>query len=758
MSSSAELKEGPITIADLLDAYPRLGIPHFQRGLVWGSDAVSLLLESLFHDTPCGTIILWEPHGPDPRRNGIPLGRDGAIRYLIIDGQQRIRSLHGVFAAGESEGGADETEDGTVWCLNLVRALDLNGLLDRRLEGHSLFMKVLPSGAKNAQFKHGIVPLAMLLAAQEPHIDWDPFIPGENRAAVVARIEERQLRRRVGEMRKRKLYLIVKAERGGENSLSEVVRLYNRINSGGKKVESEERAFATLTSIWPGANDWISRLFKAVHREDDGTRGSGAAGRDEVLARKKERSFGFKLFIRTFIQACSYHLGYSVGSSSFSFDVASRSDFQQALSDPRNARDFETICESTERCILAVHTTLSGVHCDALQMLPDAESLLPVFQVLIRFPDVLGQAGHEGALQSLVLRMLLAETSTREKLALVRSVNEAESFEECAAALRKQSPLKATELEDRLEDSNSHQDRYLLLFYWMLRERKAEDFTAGSIDDPEKRAALEAFWKDSGRRLHSKMKPEKQHMVPYSKLRGAYGLAERTRQSRHAVNNIGNLTYISSDLNGLGGLADTPVALGHESEDNLRAHFLLEQDRTKATSPLGQLYARACKSERRAFEDFCAVRRRWIARSFLEWLNKLDGAAPQMEVEPAEPLLASPKIRAVRDFELPLALEERLVRWVRKGATVKLGGEWLTIEPEELEGGTVRISQDAIVVNRAALAGQPGLLADVENYFPEAVEAADGSVTFSKAMPEERVHRLLEAMEAMAAVVRNERA
>jgi hypothetical protein len=33
---------------DIIEEYPKLGILHFQRGLVWGEESVSLLLESLY--------------------------------------------------------------------------------------------------------------------------------------------------------------------------------------------------------------------------------------------------------------------------------------------------------------------------------------------------------------------------------------------------------------------------------------------------------------------------------------------------------------------------------------------------------------------------------------------------------------------------------------------------------------------------------------------------------------------------------------
>src|SRR2546422_36260 len=97
--------------ADLVSRCDTFGIPHFQRGLVWGTDAVSLLLESLFFGTPCGLIILWEPR--EPLQHGIPLAASDVFRYLVVDGQQRIRSLHGALTpeSARSELDAEDGED-----------------------------------------------------------------------------------------------------------------------------------------------------------------------------------------------------------------------------------------------------------------------------------------------------------------------------------------------------------------------------------------------------------------------------------------------------------------------------------------------------------------------------------------------------------------------------------------------------------------------------------------------------------------------
>ena len=86
------LKEPTATVDDLLCSYSSLGIPHFQRGLVWSNESVAALLESLHYDTPCGSIVLWKCNRTDYGRS--LLDDDDNFEYLIVDGQQRLRSIY----------------------------------------------------------------------------------------------------------------------------------------------------------------------------------------------------------------------------------------------------------------------------------------------------------------------------------------------------------------------------------------------------------------------------------------------------------------------------------------------------------------------------------------------------------------------------------------------------------------------------------------------------------------------------------------
>lgn len=77
-------------------------IPAFQRGFVWDSDSIAFLMDSIYKEYPFGTIQLWRTR--EKLRTEKKLGpfeifqRDDQypIDY-VLDGQQRITSIFGVF-------------------------------------------------------------------------------------------------------------------------------------------------------------------------------------------------------------------------------------------------------------------------------------------------------------------------------------------------------------------------------------------------------------------------------------------------------------------------------------------------------------------------------------------------------------------------------------------------------------------------------------------------------------------------------------
>ena len=103
----------------------RLHLPDLQRGFVWSSDRVRVLLDSLYRSYPVGALLLWEPTWegdeapfstrrwdlflPDPV-TGLghpePAGPVAPGSLFVLDGQQRLTSIFRVIFRSRSLGSA----------------------------------------------------------------------------------------------------------------------------------------------------------------------------------------------------------------------------------------------------------------------------------------------------------------------------------------------------------------------------------------------------------------------------------------------------------------------------------------------------------------------------------------------------------------------------------------------------------------------------------------------------------------------------
>ena len=97
------LKRTSIEIASLVDGIDRgqLRLPEIQRDYVWKPAQVAGLLDLLYREYPSGSILLWETEEDVSERRpkieptgALPVGT--SFQYLL-DGQQRLTSLHRVF-------------------------------------------------------------------------------------------------------------------------------------------------------------------------------------------------------------------------------------------------------------------------------------------------------------------------------------------------------------------------------------------------------------------------------------------------------------------------------------------------------------------------------------------------------------------------------------------------------------------------------------------------------------------------------------
>src|SRR2546422_4380838 len=90
------------SVSELMEEFQsgNIAVPEIQRDVVWDSDQVKSLIDSITLGYPCGSLIFWEPREKDeqlvksmirPERLGTHEGR--LPRYFVIDGQQRLTAL-----------------------------------------------------------------------------------------------------------------------------------------------------------------------------------------------------------------------------------------------------------------------------------------------------------------------------------------------------------------------------------------------------------------------------------------------------------------------------------------------------------------------------------------------------------------------------------------------------------------------------------------------------------------------------------------
>ncbi len=434
-------------------------------------------------------------------------------------------------------------------------------------------------------------------------------------------------------MKSRRLFLRVL---GSDVALEEALSVFIRINSGGRPVQEEEKAFSALVGKCETTNEWVEKIFGEVQKASPSA-GAAPEGlpRDDAMTRMNERAFGFKLFVRVFVLAANYHTCRSVGSSSLSFSVLADRRFLDGLGENGRGKrggSHDRLWEVTARTVVAMRRLLEErLHLDALQFLPETRSLTPLFLSLIKYPSLIVGTDLDGVnvrsdfasgLAELALLLLLNRPSNHKLMAWTAQLQQDHSDAATAlGSLRRQLRLRKNDLAEALADANSLTNRYTLLAYGLERSKAARDFSYS------KNGLVGPQFSQDERLLDESAKPEKQHLVPYSYLESAFNLQSKSRVGETEANNIGNISYISHAQNSWGGLSDELLELSKEPrQDNLDAHFispscLRAYNRVKELlEGEGEPSSRQVKTH---YRKWTARRRRELAAGFDAWATAL---------------------------------------------------------------------------------------------------------------------------------------
>ena len=227
----------PISIQRILNQFDEgyFALPEFQRGYVWDAPKVKDLFVSLFKKLPCGSFLMWYTKKRLAGTRGMSSLREGRDVEYILDGQQRITSIYGVLRGTPT----DEFFDGD--------AKAFTGLWFNYQTCAFEFFN--PKKMEHSNSKWISVTDIMNFSAS----DLDDI-------KECCTKEERENINRLLEI---KFYEFPCYEIAGDFELSEIISIFNKVNTSGQKLRDTDIAIATLCGKWDDARRELLKMSKS---------------------------------------------------------------------------------------------------------------------------------------------------------------------------------------------------------------------------------------------------------------------------------------------------------------------------------------------------------------------------------------------------------------------------------------------------------------------------------------------------------------
>ncbi|MGR3485346.1 MAG: GmrSD restriction endonuclease domain-containing protein [Paracoccaceae bacterium] len=256
----------PVALRDLLDqaATGRLALPDFQRSFVWSDEGVRALLASIAQGFPVGALLTLEAGGRTSFQTRNVEGASGTAtaQALLLDGQQRITSLHGALwsrDAARVKRGARVV--GRHYYLDMAVAVagDVDAAVVSVPED-----RVLREGPFAREIALDLADTASEVAASMFPLDrvfdddgwWDAWGDAHDEDAKA------RLRKpfKDGPLAAIKSYAMPVIELSRDSSRGAIVTVFEKVNTGGVKLDAFELLTATYaTDGFRLRDDWAAR-------------------------------------------------------------------------------------------------------------------------------------------------------------------------------------------------------------------------------------------------------------------------------------------------------------------------------------------------------------------------------------------------------------------------------------------------------------------------------------------------------------------
>lgn len=228
------------TILDHIDS-GHIALPEFQRGYVWNRDQVKGLFDSLYKKHPVGSLLVWATQSGAAQYRGEKVLTPGVVK-LLLDGQQRITSLYGVFRGKPPVFFQGNKESFTGLYFHLVTE-EFAFYQAIKMKDDPLWIDV------TGLLKSGFGGLGAYLSkfSQDPALSTAVADYGGKLSRILA-ISDTDLH--------------VEEVTGEDKSIEVVVDIFNKVNSGGTKLSKGDLALAKICSEWPEARKEMNRKLE----------------------------------------------------------------------------------------------------------------------------------------------------------------------------------------------------------------------------------------------------------------------------------------------------------------------------------------------------------------------------------------------------------------------------------------------------------------------------------------------------------------
>ncbi len=513
------------SVSELMEAFQAgvIAVPEIQRDVVWDSDQVKSLIDSIALGYPCGALIFWEPRERDESlvRSMVRPERlealDGALpRYFLIDGQQRVTALaSAMIERGKLKELLAELEEDMPFVLANVkrvtaRSWELEATSD--LTGYRF-----PWVVFNKLFDGSYM--------REPEfVD----LPGEKQELVRNHIQ-----------RLRDYKFPVQIISGAKYET--VAEIFTRVNSEGTQLTGAEINLARIVPHWHG----ITTEFREYRRE--------------LQRRNYDLDLTFLMRAITVVESGS----------------PQTSKFAEKVADGLLSRRFlNRTWRSTKSAIdRTIRTLQRDLYLDKSKFVTSKNAMVPLVYYFARSP----KGGSRNALRFFIFSHLTehygraAETALRRDFRTLAKAAPRQGLADLVENLNREARQHYRGLRVSPDDVAGLPSKnvFLLLMYILMRSRRATDWGGGR---QQSLAGIEP----PDLQLH--------HIFPFNFMVNDPWAREWQEDNglsdgdfRREVNDIANLTFISQEKNvSIGDSPPFQYLPNETTKDTRRAHFVPE--------------------------------------------------------------------------------------------------------------------------------------------------------------------------------------